>query len=119
MPLPSISLYHNLYYHGWWAKKAMYAQIGIDVRYHTAYYAPVLNPATGQFCIQNQVKIGNYPVMNVYLNAYVKLLKLKLFVQWQHFNYYFMKDSQAFLSMPDYAMNPAVIRAGAHWYFWR
>lgn len=119
MPLPSLTLYHNLYYHGWWVHGAMFAQIGVDMRYHTAYYAPRLNPATGQFCIQQDVKIGNYPVMNAYVNIYVKLLHLKLFAQWQHFNYYFMKGSQAYLTMPDYAMNPAVIRAGAHWYFWR
>lgn len=119
MPLPMLSLYHNLYYHGWWVHGAMFAQIGVDMRYHTAYYAPLLNPATGQFCIQNQTKIGNYPVLNAYINIYVKLLHLKFFAQWQHFNYYFMKNSQAYLHMPDYAMNPAVIRAGAHWYFWR
>lgn len=119
IPLPTISLYHNLYYHGWWAKKAMYAQIGVDLRYHSAYYAPLLNPATGQFCIQDKQKIGNYPVMNAYANIYIKYLKLKIFVQWQHFNYYFMKGTKGYLSMPDYAMNPSVIRAGVHWYFWR
>lgn len=118
LPLPALTLYHNLYYHGWWAKKAMYAQIGVDLRYHTSYYAPVLNPATGQFCAQFDTKVGNYPIMNVYLNAYVKLLKLRLFVQWQNFNYYFMKERPN-LSMPGYAMNPAVIRAGAAWHFWR
>lgn len=118
IPLPAISLYHNLYYHGYWFKRAVFAQIGVDMRYHTAYYAPILNPATGQFCIQQEQKIGNYPVLDAYINLYVKLLKLKFFAEWQHFNYYFMKNP-AYLSMPDYAMNPAVIRAGAHWFFWR
>lgn len=117
MPLPAFSLYHNLYYHGWWVHGAMHTQIGVDMRFHTAYYAPLLNPAVGQFCLQDEVKIGNYPVLNAYINIYVKLLHLKFFAQWQHFNYYFMKDTQAYLHMPDYAMNPAVIRAGAHWFF--
>lgn len=118
MPLPALTLYHNLYYHGWWFK-AMYAQMGIDLRFHTKYYAPVLNPATGQFCEQNDVKIGNYPVMNLYANFYVKHLKLRFFAQWQNFNYLFMKGQQSYLHMPDYAMNPAVFRAGAAWHFWR
>lgn len=118
VPLPTVALYHNLYYHGWWAKKAMFAQIGVDMRYHTAYYAPALNPAIGQFCIQNDVKIGNYPVLNLYANVYVKLLKLKFFAQWQHFNYYFMKQNN-YLSMPNYAMNPSIFRAGLAWHFWR
>lgn len=118
IPLPDLALYHNLYYHGWWARRAMYAQIGVDMRYNTAYYASVLNPALGQFCVQDDVKVGNYPVLNLYLNFYVKLLKLKFFGQWQHFNYYFMKEPN-YLSMPNYAMNPAQFRAGLSWYFWR
>lgn len=118
LPLPALTLYHNLYYHGWWFK-AMYAQLGVDMRYHTAYYAPQLNPAIGQFCMQEDVKIGNYPVMNLYANFYVKLLKLRFFAQWQHFNYLFMKDTQRYMHMPDYAMNPSVFRAGAAWHFWR
>lgn len=117
--LPLVALYHNLYYHGWWFKKAMYAQMGADLRYHTSYYAPLLDPATGQFLVQTDTKIGNYPVMNLYANFYVKLLKLKFFAQWQHFNWYFMKNTQAYLSMPGYAMNPSVFRAGLAWHFWR
>ena len=119
LPLPTIALYNNLYYHGWWFKRAMYAQMGANVRYHTAYYAPVLNPALGQFCVQQDTKVGNYPIINLYANFYVKLLKLKFFAEWQHFNWYFMKQSHAYLSMPGYAMNPSVFRAGLAWHFWR
>jgi len=117
IPLPMLTLYHNLYYHGWWFK-ALYTQMGVDMRYHTAYYAPVLDPAIGQFRTQSDVLIGNYPVMNLYANFYVKYLKLKFFVQWQHFNYYFMKN-KTYLSMPDYAMNPSGFRAGLAWHFWK
>lgn len=115
--LPALTLYHNLYYHGLWFR-ALYAQIGVDLRYHTKYYAPVLNPALGQFVSQHQVKTGNYPVCNVYLNLYVKSIKLKLFLQFTHFNYYFTKTKTCF-PMPDYAENPPVFRLGAAWHFWR
>lgn len=117
MALPTLTLYHNLYYHGLWFR-ALYAQIGVDMRYHTKYYAPLLNPATGQFMAQHQVKVGNYPILNVYLNLYVKSIKLKLFVQFTHFNYYFMKQ-KTYLTMPGYAENPPVFRLGAAWHFWR
>ena len=117
LPLPAVALYHNLYYHGWWFRKAMYAQMGATMRYHSAYYAPLLNPAIGQFCVQNDTKIGNYPVLDLYANFYVKLLKLKFFAQWQHFNSLFMKP--AWFSMPGYPVNPSVFRAGLAWHFWR
>ena len=117
LAVPALTLYHNLYYHGLWFK-ALYAQIGVDMRYHTKYYAPVLNPALGQFVAQHETKVGNYPIFNVYLNLYVKSIRLKLYLQFTHFNYYFMKN-KTYLTMPTYAENPPVFRLGAAWHFWR
>lgn len=117
LALPDLTLYHNLYYHGTWFR-ALCAQIGVDMRYHTKYYAPLLNPATGQFMAQHEVKVGNYPLFNVYMNLYVKSIRLKLYLQFTHFNYYFMKN-KTYLTMPGYAENPPVFRLGAAWQFWR
>ena len=114
MPLPMLTLYHNLYYHGCWVK-ALDVQIGVDMRFFTKYYAPVLNPALGQFCIQNEQQVGNYPVMNVYANFYVKSLRLKLFAQYQHFNASFM--NKQYFEMPGYPMSPDMFRAGLAWHF--
>ncbi|MBQ7448746.1 MAG: putative porin [Paludibacteraceae bacterium] len=115
LPLPQISIYANWYYHGHWFK-ALDAQIGVDMRYNTAYYAPLLNPATGQFCVQDTKKVGNYPILGVYANFYPKLIKLKFFINFTHFNYYFMKNKD-YYTMPNYPLNPPVIRAGLAWHF--
>ncbi len=114
--LPALSLYHNLYYYDWWFN-ALYVQIGADVRYNTSYYAPILNPALGQFCAQNTQKVGNHPIANLYANFYIKSLRLRLFAQWQHFNDLFTKDKR-YYSMPDYPYNPSVFRAGIAWSFY-
>ena len=119
LPLPTICLYHNLYYHGSWAHKAMDAQIGVDMRYFTRYYAPMLNPATGQFCVQDSELIGNYPVLNVYASFYVHLLQLRFFAQYTHINHLFMRDNLNYMTMPSYPMNPDVFRAGLSWHFLR
>lgn len=119
LPLPDITLYHNLYYHGWWARGAMQAQMGVDMRYFSRYYAPVLSPATGQFCVQNETKVGNYPVLNVYLNFYVKLLHLKFFAAYTHFNHLFMKENMNNFIMPGYPNTPDQFRAGLSWHFYR
>lgn len=116
LPLPTLTLYHNLYYHGCWFK-ALDTQIGVDMRYFTKYYAPILNPALGQFCIQNQEQVGNYPVMNVYANFYVRSLRLKLFVQYQHINTLFM--NKPYFEMPGYPMAPGMFRAGLAWHFYK
>ena len=116
MPLPALTLYNNLYYHGTWVK-VLDVQIGVDMRFFTKYYAPVLNPALGQFCVQNDVQVGNYPVMNVYANFYVRKLRLKLFAQFQHFNASFM--NKQYFEMPNYPMAPGMFRAGLSWHFYK
>ena len=116
LPLPALTLYHNLYYHGCWVK-ALDVQIGVDMRFFTQYYAPLLNPALGQFYIQNTELVGNYPVMNIYANFYVKSLRLKLFAQYQHFNASFM--NKQYFEMPGYPMGPDMFRAGLAWHFYK
>ncbi len=117
--VPAVTLYHNLYYHGSWFRHAMDAQIGVDFRYFSSYYAPVFNPASGQFSSQNETMVGNYPVLNVYANFWVRLLRLRFFAHYQHFNYHFMTKNTNRLTMPGYPMNTAVFRAGIVWQFYR
>ena len=116
LPLPALTMYNNLYYHGTWVK-ALDVQMGVDMRFFSKYYAPILNPALGQFCIQNQEKVGNYPVMNVYANFYVKYIRLKFFAQYQHLNKVFMNKS--YFGMPNYPMAPDMFRAGLSWHFYK
>ena len=116
LPLPALTLYSNLYYHGTWVK-ALDVQMGVDMRFFTKYYAPLLNPALGQFCVQEEERVGNYPVMNVYANFYVKHIRLKLFAQYQHFNASFM--NKQYFAMPGYPMAPDMFRAGLAWHFYK
>lgn len=116
--VPTITLYHNLYYHGTWFK-ALDAQIGVDLRYFTKYHSPILNPATGQFCSQDAVEIGNYPILNVYANFFVRYLHLNFFAHYTHFNHLFMRENTNCQIMPNYPYNPDVFRAGLCWYFYR
>ncbi len=116
LAVPTITLYHNLYYHGTWFK-ALDAQIGVDLTYSTAYYAPYLNAANGQFAPQKEIKIGNYPILSVYANFYVRLLHLRFFAQYQHFNATFM--NRQFYGMATYPLNPDVFRAGLAFHFYK
>lgn len=118
MPVPLVILQHRLYYHGTWFR-ALDAQIGVDVRYFTRYYAPVLCPSTGVFCTQQDEKIGNYPWMNVYANFYVRSIRLRFFAQYQHINRLFMRSNTNYLTMPGYPTNRDVFRAGVAWHFYK
>jgi len=113
LPLPKLVLYHNLYFDDRWFN-VLSVQIGAAVRYHTSYYAPAYMPATGQFYTQTTTKIGNYPVANVYLNCHLK--RTRFFVEYYHLNNKFMKGD--YFSMPNYPINPAILKLGISWNFY-
>jgi hypothetical protein len=113
LALPDLALYHNLYYDDLWFK-VLSMQIGVNVRYHNAYYAPAYMPATGQFYTQSKVLIGNYPVVNAYINFHLK--RTRFFIEYYHINQMFMKG--AYYSMPNYPIDPAVMKMGVSWNFY-
>ncbi|MDO9154498.1 MAG: putative porin [Paludibacter sp.] len=113
VPLPTIVLFHNLYYHDKWFN-VLSVQLGTSVRYHTSYLAPSYMPAIGQFYNQSEMKVGNYPVVNVYGNFHLK--RTRFFVEYYHVNQLFM--SGAYFSMPYYPVNPAVFKMGLTWNFY-
>jgi len=84
------------------------------MRYHTSYYAPAYMPATGQFYVQSKVLIGNYPVINAYLNFHLK--RTRFFLEYYHINQKFMKG--AYYSMPNYPINPTIMKMGVSWNFY-
>lgn len=113
LPLPDLALLHNLYYHSRWFKD-LYPQIGIRVQYHTNYYAPLYIPATGQFANQDQVKIGNYPLIDVYANFHLK--QARFFIKYTNLGSYLV-DGYGML-MPNYAINPPMLKLGLSWNFY-
>lgn len=113
LPLPRLILFHNLFYTDKWFK-VLRIQAGAYVRYHTSYYAPSYMPATGQFYNQRTMKIGNYPVMSVYVNAHLR--RTRFFAEYYHLNELFMKGN--YYSMPNYPINPATFNMGLTWNFY-
>jgi hypothetical protein len=113
LPLPELTVYENLYYNDLWFK-VLSIQVGVNLRFHTAYYAPTYMPATGQFYNQTATKIGNYPMMNAYINMHLK--RTRFFIEYYHVNQMFM-TGQSF-TMPNYPINPANIKLGLSWNFY-
>ena len=117
LPLPQLSLYHNLYLLAKIAKKVLTVQIGADVRYFTKYNAPAYTPAIQQFHLQaadDQVEIGGYPIVNVYANLHLK--RTRIFAMMYHVNAG-MGQSNYFL-VPHYPINPRLFKIGISWNFY-
>lgn len=116
LPLPTLSLYHNLYLKFKMAKKVLSVELGADVRYFTKYYAPDYAPEIGQFYLQNpqnRIEIGNYPIINAYANMHLK--HTRIYVMMYHVSQG-MGKSNYFLA-PHYPLNPMWFKFGLSWNF--
>ncbi|MEA4839430.1 MAG: putative porin [Bacteroidales bacterium] len=113
LPLPDLTAYSNLYLK-FLISKVMTSQIGIDCQYHSAYYAPAYMPATGQFYTQQETKVGNYPLMNVYGNFHLK--RMRFFVMYSNISHFFAEPN--YFSAPHYPINPSIIKFGLSWNFY-
>ena len=114
LPLPDFALYCNLYYKDTWFK-VLHTQLGVSMRYHTAYYGNTYMPAIGAFYLQNDYLIGDYPEMNVYLNFHLK--RMRFYFQYANLNATLFGGSNYF-SMPYYPQNPATFQFGLSWTFY-
>ncbi len=116
LPLPDFSLYHNFYILGKLFKKVLTVQLGADVRYFTEYNAPAYTPAIQHFNVQNPdnaIKIGGYPIVNVYATLHLK--RTRLFAMMYHVNDG-MGNRNAFFA-PHYPINPRLLKIGVSWNF--
>lgn len=116
LPLPDLSMYGNAYIKTGLAKKVLRLELGADVRYFTKYDAPDYSPAIGQFYNQNpdnKIKIGSYPIVNVYANLHLK--RTRFFIMMYHINQG-SGNARSFL-VPHYPINPKMIKFGLSWNF--
>src|SRR5690606_26645677 len=94
-------------------KKAMFLQTGFSVNYFTNYYANDYNPLIGEFYVQNQREIGNFPVIDFFINA--KVSTARIFLKAEHFNSSF--TGYNFYSTPNQPYRDFIIRFGIAWNF--
>ena len=116
LPVPAFNAYTNLYIK-FKVVKVLNVDLGADMRYFTSYEAPDYSPYMGQYTVQgngeNNVKIGNYPIANVYANVHIK--HTRFFVMMSHINA--GQGDKNYFFAPHYPMNERVFRIGVSWNF--
>jgi hypothetical protein len=60
-------------------KKALFIQTGFTFKFFTNYYGDQYNPLIGEFVSQNEVKIGEYPMLDFFLNS--KIQQTRVFIK--------------------------------------
>ncbi len=115
--VPEITLYSSWYYDKIVFDKAARFQGGFDFMFNTKYFADSYMSATNKFHIQNDVEVGGYPYLDLFLNLKIRqatlFLKAENLLSWQfgdnslvNRNYYFA---------PRYPDNEMRMRLGVKW----
>jgi hypothetical protein len=89
-------------------KKALQLQLGAELFYNTAYYGNAYHPSARAFYLQDQVKIGNYPLIDVFLTGQVKTAVL--FLKFEHINMDW--SNKGFYYTPHYPLPVMAFRFG-------
>jgi hypothetical protein len=113
--VPNIVSRNTLYYTDYVFKNAMQIQTGFTFQYFSKYYANDYNPLLGEFYVQNETKIGDFPLIDFFINAKVK--QARLFLKAEHFNSAW--TGYNFYSAPNYPYRDFLVRFGIVWNFFQ
>lgn len=112
IPLPEIIIYNSTYFDHTFKFKStkgeFRAMLGVDIYYNTQFNGYNYSPALAQFYNQDEKTIGDYPMMDAFLN--IQLKRIKFFVKLQNFNSQWTE--QNYYSAVSYPYNPMQIKFG-------
>lgn len=113
--VPAFVTRNTLYFTDYYFKKALYLQTGFTFNYFTDYFANDYNPIIAESFVQNQTKIGNFPMFDFFVNARIR--QTRIFLIAEHFNSSF--TGYNYYTAPNYPYRDFTIRFGLVWNFFR
>lgn len=114
LSLPTFSLFSSLFFQYELVKNVLVGQIGASVFYRTKFYASAYSPATGQFYNQKEKQIGEYPVVDAFVNF--KWKRAVLFFKLDHVNQGIPNNE--YFSALHYPLNRMIFKLGVSWVFY-
>ncbi|MBC3541694.1 putative porin [Rufibacter sediminis] len=114
--MPEWYVQSRVYVQGPAFKKAIYVQAGVEMNWHSDYYADGYMPVTQQFHLQNDFLVTRYPTLDVFLSADIKTVNL--FLKLSHLNNVISDWEQGYFTTPYYVANPFTFNLGLQWNFY-
>lgn len=108
IPLPDLNIYSSLYLN-FVIAKVLTIQMGANAHYWSKYYSPTYEPATQQFRLQKETKVGDYPLINGFFNCHLK--QTRFFIEYYNLGSLLISPPNYF-SIPHYPVNPPVLKLG-------
>ncbi len=115
VPVPLASAFISYFFEFDVVRDVLRVELGIDGRYNTEYYAPGWSPGTTVFYNQRERKTGNYPMMDAFINA--KWKRMRILFKMEHWNYDLFGGHEYF-SLPHYPLNKRMFKMGISWAFY-
>lgn len=104
----------SFYFESFLFKKSLFLNIGFDLWYNTPLKANAYDPLTMQFYLQNDLTTGNYPFLDIFLNAKIKTVRL--YVRLRNTNQRF--PNVPYYYTPHYPLQDRTVQFGVSWNFY-
>lgn len=112
--IPELAARVTYYYQNRIFKKRLEIQTGAELNYASPFYAEAYMPALRSFYLQNQVKAGGYPFVDIFFNFKVKA-RAKIFIKFEHVNSGFVYIPYYYV--PVYPLPDRALKLGVNWKF--
>lgn len=116
MPLPTLALNMKWYLQFDVVKNVMQMQLGANMLYTSAWYAPAYNPELGQFHNQNKEKFGDCPYIDAFINIQWK--RACIFVKLVNANMGWPMKSADYFSAAGFIRPQRAFKFGIWWPFY-
>ena len=111
--MPEYLLNSSLYYEGEMSDGNLYAQVGVDAHWRSAYFANGYDPVTQQFLVQNSFEVPAYPVIDLFFSF--RISRTRIFARMSHINQGFPADG--YFTTPYYSGVKRTFDLGVNWLF--
>lgn len=112
--VPELVTRNSIYFTDYlFPKKPLFLQTGFTFKYFTAFKTNAYNPLLSEFVLQNDVEIGNYPMIDFFANAQIQRTRLYFKVE----NITANLTGRNYYSAPNYPYLDLTVRFGIVWNF--
>ena len=111
--MPELIARNSIYFSTHLFEKALFLQTGFNINYFSKFYMNSYDPLLSEFYVQNNKKIGGFPLVDFFINA--KIQQTRLYFKLEHFNSSF--TGYNFYSAPNYPYRDFSFRFGLVWNF--
>lgn len=111
--VPQVITRNTIYFSDHLFKKALFLQTGITFNYFSSYHMDAYDPLLGEFYVQNQTQVGDFPRLDFFINA--KVRQTRIYLKAEHFNSAF--TGYEYFSAPNNPYRDFSVRFGIVWNF--